>query len=145
MRRLRRWAAGRLGGDGVSILLKPPHVVWVQKYVETMGDDGVNEYTKQGVPIRVPCYVQDARSWSDAEEYPMHGLQLKNLRVIFARWWPGDVHSHVFFDGYEFLTEGEIGASPMEARGRKKLNRVAHYRVSLYRFGVDEEGISLQP
>jgi len=129
----------------MSILRNLPHVVWVQNYTAQRTLRGTTEYVKDGDPIRVPAFVQDARSWSDAEEYPQNGLQLKNLRVVYARSWPGDVHSHVFHDGYEFLTEGEVARSPLSPRHDppKRLQRVQFVRVSLYRFGLDEEGISL--
>lgn len=128
----------------MSILDNLPHVVYVQKYRKEKSRLGDTKLVKDGAPIPTPAFVDDARSWSDAEEYLENGLQLKNLRVVYAKTWPGDVNSRVFFDGYEFVTEGEVSRSSWSPRRSPaaRFARVRHVRISLYRFGVDEEGIS---
>lgn len=128
----------------MTLLSNLPHTVWVQNYVSRRNEFGSTDLVRDGDPIPVRAFVQDARSWSDAEEYLEHGLQLKNLRVVYARTWPGDVNSRVFFDGFEFVTEGEVSTSPLAPKRHPaaRLRRVRHVRISLYRFGLDEDGIS---
>ena len=128
----------------MSLLRRLPHTVWVQNYKIGRAPNGSSQLVKDGEPIPVKAFVDDARSWSDAEEYLEHGMQLKNLRVVYARTWPGDVNSRVFFDGFEFVTEGEVASSSQAPRHDPPgmFRRVRHVRISLYRFGEDEEGIS---
>lgn len=128
----------------MSLLDRLPHTVFVQNYRKQRNAAGVVELLPDGDPIPTPAFVDDARSWSDAEEYLESGLQLKNLRVVYARHWPGDVNSHVFFDGWEFLTEGEVAQSSWSPKGRAAslFRKVRHARITLYRFGKDEQGIS---
>lgn len=128
----------------MSILDDLPHVVWVQNYSKQKDSRGATKLLPDGEPIPTRAFVDDARSWSDAEEYLENGLQLKNLRVVYAKTWPGDVNSRIFFDGYEFVTEGEVARSSHSPRRSPaaRFKRVRHVRVSLYRFGLDEKGIS---
>jgi len=128
----------------VTLLRNLPHVVYVQNYKRVRDEFGASQLVPDGDVIPVPAFVDDARSWSDAEEYLERGLQLKNLRVVYARHWPGDVNARVFFDGWEFVTEGEVAKSSHAPKGRPphRFERVRHARVTLYRFGRDEKGIS---
>lgn len=90
-----------------SIRGRGPHSVIIQpRRVERTA--GMSSYVDDGPPIQINhCSVQSVREWATAEEIYASGLQLLSMRRVFAREWPGDVNSLVYFDGGEFETVGD--------------------------------------
>lgn len=108
-----------------------PHVVEVQNRETVKNAEGLRVMQDVGPRIRVHCAVQIARDWSSAEEQLAAGLQVYDMRVIYARTWPGDVHSHIFYEGDHF----EMIGAPQKSSMSK---RTSHWRVTCRLIGKDE-------
>lgn len=103
---------------------RAPHVVNVQQRALTRDPRGLQVLTDIGPRVPVRCMVEPVRDWSSAEEDKNHGLQVVNMLVIRSREWPGDVYSHVYWDGSVFETIGipqHFGVS----------KRTMHWRVTI--------------
>ena len=103
---------------------KAPHVAWVQLRESGRTKEGTRALVAFDEPISVRCKVEPVRDWSSAEESYFAGLQVKDLRVIYARTWPGDLHSMTLIDGELYETVGQpqlYNASP----------RTSHYRITV--------------
>ena len=99
--------------------------------------NGFQEYVNIGDPIEMRhVSMQSVREWASAEEEYMDGLQLLSLRRMFARSWPGDVHSIVYFEGRQYETVGE----PQRMDGSP---RTAHWVITLKLVGAQPEGVVL--
>lgn len=107
---------------------RPPHNVTVQRM--RLADDGRGGFhdAPDGAPIVVPCSVQSAREWSTAEESYDGGLQVLDIVRVFARDWPGDVRSVVYWDESEWETVGSPQHFSMSAK-------TSHWAVTLKRRG----------
>lgn len=103
---------------------KAPHTVWVQNRKMTRNARGLQEFTADGQKHKVRCMVEPVRDWSQAEETEALGLQVIDLMVIRSRTWPGDIHSHVLWDGAWYETVG----SPQH---HSVSRRTTHYRVTI--------------
>lgn len=104
---------------------KAPHTVYVILREKTREANGMEVYRPVGDPIPVKCAVQPARDWSDAEEtMDSFGFQVTDLRVVLAREWHGDVHSHVLWDGDLYELVGQPQPNKMS-------RRTAHWRVTM--------------
>lgn len=108
----------------MSLRLNPPHVVEVQLREHVQSGRGYPEDVNVGDRIPVRCSVQPVREWSTSEEYLDKGLQLLDLRRVFATHWPGDHRSLVYFEGDEFETVGAPQHNNMSPR-------TAHWAVTL--------------
>lgn len=107
---------------------KAPHTVHVHLREPQLQANGTEVFQYVGDPIPVQCAVQVARDWSSAEEMLTGGLQVLDMRVVYARTWPGDIHSHVSFDGDLYEMQGAPGHLRMSAR-------TSHWRVTMRRIG----------
>ena len=91
---------------------------------------GIYQDVPDGDRLTVACSVQAVREWSSAEEIPVNGLQLLTLTRIFARDWPGDSRSIIYWDGAEWET---IGAPQHFQVG----HRTRHWAITVKRRGED--------
>ncbi|MGK0740433.1 hypothetical protein ACSHWG_00890 [Leucobacter sp. Z1108] len=90
-----------------SIRGRGHHEVIVQRRTVGRKNTFVN-YVNEGDPIVIKrCSVQSVREWATAEENYAYGLSQLSMRRVFARDWPGDVNSLVYFNGGEFETVGD--------------------------------------
>jgi hypothetical protein len=103
---------------------KAPHTVQVQLRETTLNDRGIRVDVNVGEPIAVRCMVEPVRDWSSSEEVESLGLQVVDLAIIRAQKWPGDIKSHVIFDGALYET---VGAPQRHSVSR----RTGHYRVTV--------------
>ena len=101
-----------------------PHVVDVQLRRSTRNQQGIPVFEPLGAPIRVRCKVEPVRDWSSAEEERSLGLQVIDMAVIYSRHWPGDLNSHIAYDGALYET---VGVPQKFAAGR----RTRHHRVTV--------------
>jgi len=107
-----------------SIRGRGPHTVIVQNRVKSRVN-GIAAYVPDGDPITLPnVHVQSVREWASAEEYYEEGLRLLSMNRIFAREWPGNVDSLVYFNGGEYETVG----TPQHMDGSK---RTHHWVVTI--------------
>lgn len=101
-----------------------PHVAWIQNRTSGRTAEGLRALIPDGDPLKVRCKVEPVRDWSSAEESYFAGLQIKDLRVVYSRDWPGDLHSVVLYRGELYETVGQpqlYNASP----------RTTHYRITV--------------
>jgi len=103
---------------------KAPHTVQVQLRETTRDERGGRVDANVGDPIPVRCMVEPVRDWSSSEEVESLGLQVVDLAIIRAQRWPGDIKSHVIFDGALYET---VGAPQRHSVSR----RTGHYRVTV--------------
>lgn len=101
-----------------------PHTVMVQNREMQRNERGAQILLPVGEPVAVQCMVEPVRDWSQAEESETLGLQVIDLRVIRSRLWPGDIHSHVVWEGELYET---VGAPQHYSVSR----RTAHFRVTV--------------
>lgn len=85
---------------------KAPHTVLVQHRESTRNERGLPVFAPVGDPVAVRCMAEPVRDWASAEEEQTNGLQVINMMVIRARHWPGDLNSHVLYDGNWYETVG---------------------------------------
>ena len=103
---------------------KAPHVVTVQNRVVTRNAQGQRVYVNDGPPMTVRGMVEPVRDWSSSEESESLGLQVIDLMIIRSREWPGNVDSHVTFNGALYETVG--------APQRHSVSpRTGHFRVTI--------------
>lgn len=117
----------------MSLRSRPPHVVEVQLMETVKTARGASEDVPVGDRITVPCSVQPVREWSTAEEHLTYGLQLLDLRRIFATDWPGTATSLVFHEGDEFETVGDPQHLSMS-------RRTSHWAITVRRRRRDTRG-----
>lgn len=103
---------------------RAPHTVMVQNRGMTRDPRGLPVMGPVGDPIPVRCMVEPVRDWSSSEEVETNGLQVVDMGIIRSRTWPGDVNSHVTFDGSMYET---VGAPQHHSVSR----RTRHYRVTI--------------
>lgn len=115
----------------MSIRRNPPHMVEVQPMESRKSPRGVPEDVPVGEPVIVPCSVQPVREWSTAEENRQYGLQLLDLRRVFATNWPGDHRSLIYFEGDEYETVGDPQHLNMS-------RRTAHWAITVRRRRKDK-------
>jgi hypothetical protein len=86
----------------MSLLDRPRHRLTVQKR-KAGPKDSVGNLTlvNDGAPVTVGANVHPLR----AEEILSRGLQEVVARRVVARTWPGDIHTLIYFDGYEWEQE----------------------------------------
>jgi hypothetical protein len=113
----------------VSLLDRGSHTVYVQRRQTVRDDSGVAIQEPVGLPIPVDCMVQIARDWSSAEETLSAGNQVYDMRVIYARNWPGDEHSHIYYDDRSWEMIGAAQQTTVSKRTR-------HWRVSVRHIGT---------
>lgn len=109
---------------------RAPHKVWVQLREAGRTKTGGRIYTEVGDRIMVRCAHEPVRDWSSAEENQSAGQQVLDLTIIRARTWPGDINSHIFWDGDFYET---VGAPQQYSIGK----RTAHWRVTVRWVGTD--------
>lgn len=105
---------------------RAPHTVLVQNRSMTRDTGGRQVWVPDGPLIPVKCAVQVARDWSSAEEYHDAGLQVLDMRVVLARYWPGNENSHVTWSSELWEMVGAPGELNMSRRTR-------HWRVTMRR------------
>lgn len=110
----------------MSLLDRPPHKVEVQLMEAGSNDRGMPHDVPVGERIVVGCMVQPVREWATAEEHSQYGLQLLDLRRLFARTWPGDHRSLIYYEGIEYETVGDVQEHHVSPRTR-------HFAVVLRR------------
>lgn len=115
----------------MSLLNRPPHIIQVQNRTVGRTAEGARDWVKNGPRINVGCHYEPVRDWSSAEEQTGAGLQVVDLLLIYAKTWPGDVHSHVYINGQKYETSGAPQHFPT---GRK----TRHWRVTVKWIGVDD-------
>lgn len=103
---------------------KAPHLIQVQLRESTRGERGQRVYADVGDLIDVRGMVEPVRDWSSSEEVETRGLQVVDLAIVRARTWPGDINSHVIFDGALYET---VGAPQRHSVSK----RTGHYRVTI--------------
>lgn len=103
---------------------KAPHTVQVQNRKMGRDERGMQVFVPDGEPIPVRCMGEPVRDWASAEEDRSLGLQVVNMIVIRSREWPGNVNSHVLYDGGWFET---VGVPQHHNVGR----RTRHWRITL--------------
>lgn len=103
---------------------KAPHTVQVQKRQTTRNAAGIRVDENVGEPISVRCMVEPVRDWSSSEEVESLGLQVVDLAIVRSAEWPGDIKSHVIFNGARYET---VGAPQHHSVSR----RTGHYRVTI--------------
>lgn len=92
----------------MSLLDRPPHrVLAVLRDKTATGTRGESIYQRVGEPTLVRCMLQPVREWSTAEEIRVGGIQLLSLMRLFARHWPGNMHTHVIWEGQVWETVGD--------------------------------------
>lgn len=101
-----------------------PHTCQVQKRESTKDAGGRTRMVNVGDPITVRGMAEPVRDWSSAEESHDLGLQVIDLIMWRSKTWPGDVHSHVIYDGGVYETIG----NPQHHHVSK---RTSHWRVTL--------------
>jgi hypothetical protein len=86
----------------MSLLTKPRHRLVVQRRKTDAKDSlGNPKLVADGDPVTVGANVHPLR----ADEILARGLQESIARGVVARTWPGDIHSLIYFDGYEWEQE----------------------------------------
>lgn len=103
---------------------RAPHTVQVQNRVMTRDQRGMQVFSPDGAPIPVRCMVEPVRDWASAEEEQTLGLQVIDMAVIRSRRWPGNVNSHVTYDGGLYET---VGVPQKFHAG----SRTRHWRITL--------------
>ncbi|WP_136057244.1 hypothetical protein [Microbacterium sp. K24] len=103
---------------------RAPHLVHVQNRTMTRDSRGLPVMNEVGKPIGVRCMVEPVRDWSSSEEVETLGLQVVDMAIVRAKEWPGDVNSHITWNGALFET---VGAPQHHSVSRK----TGHYRVTL--------------
>lgn len=101
-----------------------PHRVDVQLREYTRNAQGLQVYQQVGELIPVKCMVEPVRDWASAEEERTLGLQVIDMAVVRSAHWPGDVHSHVLYDGGWYET---VGVPQRYWVGK----RTRHWRITL--------------
>lgn len=91
----------------MSFLDRAPNVVEVQLRELHKVGHGQMEMVDVGDRIEVRCSWQGVREWSTEEERTESGLQIVANVRLYARTWPGDVNSGVFFEGVEYECVGD--------------------------------------
>ncbi|KJL39911.1 hypothetical protein [Microbacterium trichothecenolyticum] len=114
----------RLLGDRAA------HTVLVQNRETTRDAEGGRVTLPVGERIEVRCLSEPVREWSAAEESQALGIQVTNMLVIRSRTWPGDINSHVIFDGGVYETVGV----PQHFKLSRK---TSHWRVTVKWIGKD--------
>lgn len=108
----------------MSLLDDAPHTVLVRLRTRTINAEGRAVLTYVGDPIPVKCMVEPVREWSSAEEQMGQGLQFLDLAVVRSRTWPGNIDSHVIYDGVLYETSGVPQNFHVSRRTR-------HFRITL--------------
>lgn len=103
---------------------RAPHKVQVQLREMHRNERGMQVFVPVGALITQRCMVEPVRDWSQAEEAQALGLQVVDLMVVRSRNWPGDIHSHVLWEGNWYET---VGAPQHYSVSR----RTRHYRITL--------------
>lgn len=111
---------------------RAPHIMEVQlREVQATGSRGASELIPVGDPIVVRGSMQPVREWSTAEEYPYKGMQVLDLWRAYARTWPGNMDSLVYFQGEKYESVGNPSR-----RGMSRFT--AHTVVTLKWLGKDD-------
>lgn len=103
---------------------RAPHVVQVQNRTMVRNERGLQVMSPVGSLIPVKCMVEPVRDWSSSEEVETLGLQVVDLAIIRSKLWPGDLNSHVIWDGGLYET---VGAPQKHSTSR----RTGHHRVTV--------------
>lgn len=117
-------------GADVSLLTsgKHPVLVILRHNVKTPLR-GLKEWHVSAAPEYVRCGVQAVREWSTSEETFTDGIQMLDLRRMFTLDWPGDINSHVVYDGVLYES---VGAPQHQKMGR----RTKHWAITLRNIGA---------
>lgn len=107
-----------------------PHTVLVQNRKAKRDSGGGRVYENVGDRIPVKCIAEPVREWSAAEESQTNGIQVTNMLVIRGRTWPGDINSHVVFEGQLYETVGVPQKFYLTRKTR-------HWRVTVKWIGKD--------
>lgn len=103
---------------------RAPHRATIQNRKLTRNAQGLQVFVPDGDPIPVKCMIEPVRDWSSSEEVETLGLQVVDLGVVRSKKWPGDIDSHVLFNGSWYET---VGAPQHHSVSR----RTSHYRVTI--------------
>lgn len=103
---------------------RAPHLVHVQNRVMTRNERGLPVMTPVGDKIPVRCMIEPVRDWSSSEEVQTIGLQVVDMGIIRSRLWPGDIHSHIEWNGNLYETVG----APQHHSVSK---RTGHHRITV--------------
>lgn len=113
----------------MGIFDSPRHTLELQLFEESAGSIGQRKPVPYGDRIPIRVNIQPLTS----EERLNLGLQLKIVRRVSAREWPGDYLSRGYFEGYEWETLGEPQHYTM-GRG------TPHYVIIMQRGAKDGAG-----
>lgn len=103
---------------------RAPHRVQVQNRAMTRDMRGMQVFDPDGDPVTVRCMVEPVRDWASSEEDQTLGLQVIDMAVIRSRTWPGDVNSHITYEGGLYET---VGVPQRFHAGR----RTQHWRITV--------------
>lgn len=107
-----------------------PATVEVQNRVKTRDASGARVYVNVGDRVPVDGTAEPVREWSAAEESQTLGMQVTNMLIFRSRKWPGDLNSHVAYEGHLYET---VGVPQKFGMSRK----TKHWRVTLKWIGTD--------
>lgn len=107
-----------------------PSTVLVQNRKSTRDSGGGRVYVNDGPRVEVRCIAEPVREWSAAEESQSLGIQVTNMLVIRSRTWPGDINSHIVYEGELYETVGVPQKFYLTRKTR-------HYRVTVKWIGKD--------
>lgn len=119
------------------LLDRAPHTVHVQNRKSGRDAQGMRTYLDDGPRVAVRCLTEPVREWSTAEESMQLGMQVVHLMVIRSRTWPGDIDSHVIYDGSVYETVGVPQKFELSRRTR-------HWRITVRWIGkdnADDQGV----
>lgn len=114
----------------MSLLDRNPHIVELQARKTVRNERGERVMVADGPRIPIRCAVQPVREWSTSEENMTNGIQVLDLRRVFAREWPGDVHALMYFEGGEY----EMVGAPQH---NKMSPRTTHWAVTVRYVGEE--------
>lgn len=103
---------------------RAPSQVEVQNRVKTRDSGGGRVYVNDGPRIIVKCIAEPVPEWSAAEESQSLGMQVTDMLVIRSRTWPGNINSHVVYEGAVYETVGVPQKFYLSKRTR-------HWRVTV--------------
>ena len=91
----------------------------------TRTPEGTRDLQAVGDPVHVRCKGEPVRDWSSAEESYFEGLQVQDLRVFYAKEWPGGINDVILYNGDVYET---IGMPQHYDAGRSK--RTHYWRIT---------------
>jgi hypothetical protein len=112
----------------VSLLDRGRHEVLVVQRANVLNERKQKVWQITAPAEYVRCAVQPVREWSTSEESFSDGIQMLDLRRMFTRRWPGDIHSHALYLYERYET---VGAPQLQRMSR----RTQHFAVTLRYIG----------